>query len=76
MTNIVDFYDAQLELSSLLDRVAAGEEIIISKAGRPIAKLVLVGPLCPRRPGFVEGHVGDGFFEPLPDKDLDAWEGR
>ncbi|MBI3513452.1 MAG: type II toxin-antitoxin system Phd/YefM family antitoxin [Proteobacteria bacterium] len=74
MPDIVNVYEAKTKLSLLLDRVAAGEEIIIAKAGTPIAKLVPVEGRQPRRPGFAKGEVGDEFFEPLPNEEIEAWE--
>jgi prevent-host-death family protein len=46
MTDTVNLYDAKTNLSKLVDRAAAGEEIIIAKAGKPKARLV---PYQPRR---------------------------
>ena len=40
MTDTVNLYDAKTNLSKLVDRAAAGEEIVIAKAGKPKAKLV------------------------------------
>lgn len=55
---IVNIHEAKTHLSRLLDRVAAGEEIIIGKAGRPVARLVpYTGPREPRRPGALKGRV-------------------
>lgn len=55
---IVNVHEAKTHLSRLLDRVAAGEEIIIGKAGRPVARLVpYTGPREPRRPGTLKGRV-------------------
>ena len=72
MTEIVNVHAAKTHLSSLLERVARGEEIIIARAGKPIARLVPVG--VPERPlGFVHAHLDDAFFEPLPDEELAAW---
>lgn len=53
---IVDVRAAQVHLSSLMDRAAAGEEIVISRAGMPVARLV---PLAtpPRRFGVLRGQV-------------------
>jgi antitoxin (DNA-binding transcriptional repressor) of toxin-antitoxin stability system len=56
-------------LSALLQRVAAGEEVTIARAGAPIAKLVPYRPGQPRRPGGWEGLVfRDDFDAPLPDE--------
>lgn len=75
MRNIVNVHEAKTQLSRLLERAHAGEEIVLSKAGKPYARLV---PLeKPKRQlGFIKGRVDDGFFDPLPDAELDAWESR
>jgi prevent-host-death family protein len=60
----VNIHEAKTNLSRLLAQVAAGEEVIIAKAGKPIAKLVPVGPAKPqRRLGGLEGQfkVPDDF---------------
>ena len=65
----VDENEARAHLSSLLERVAAGEEIVISKAGQPIARLVPIRDRGRnRKPGQDEGRVriADDFDEPLP----------
>lgn len=75
MPKPINVHEAKTQLSRLLDRAHAGEEVVLSKAGKPYAKLVpLEKPK--RKLGFLEGHVDDGFFESLPDGELDAWEGR
>ncbi len=77
MTTVVNVHEAKTHLSRLLARVEAGEEIIIARAGKPVARLVAVPRSVPeRRPGRLEGSVGDAFFEPLPESELDAWESR
>ena len=66
---IYNLYEARTALSSLVDRVAAGEEIIIAKSGRPRAKLVPVrGRMQRRKPGGWEGKVriAKDFDAPLP----------
>ncbi|TMJ13552.1 MAG: type II toxin-antitoxin system Phd/YefM family antitoxin [Alphaproteobacteria bacterium] len=77
----VNVHEAKTHLSKLLDRVHAGEEIIVAKAGKPYAKLVPVKqpkPRKPRVPGALKhlGPIPDSFFDPLPDDELDAWEGK
>jgi prevent-host-death family protein len=65
----VNVHEAKTHLSRLLARVAAGEEILISRAGRPIARLVPARrPPAPRRAGrFVgKGWIADDFNAPLP----------
>lgn len=53
---IVNIHEAKTHFSKLIERVAAGEEIIIGKAGKPVAKLVPVKPPG-RRPGVWKGRV-------------------
>jgi prevent-host-death family protein len=70
-------HDAKTHLSRLLDRVAQGEEVIIAKSGRPVAKLVRV-TAEPRKPGRLKGRirVGPDFDEPLPESILAAFRGE
>lgn len=73
MSQIINVHEAKTQLSRLLDRAHAGEEIVLSKAGEPFARLMpLETPK--RRLGFMQGKVDESFFEPLPDAELDAWE--
>ena len=71
----VGVHEAKTHLSKLLKRVAAGEEIVISNGGTPIARLVGIEP--PRRElGFDEGRftVPEDFDAPLPDELYDLLE--
>ena len=66
---VYNLYEAKTALSSLVERAASGEAIIIAKAGVPRAKLVPVGPVkSGRKPGGWEGRVriSDAFDDPLP----------
>lgn len=66
---IYNLYDAKTALSQLVDRAAAGEEIVIAKAGRPLARLVPIESRgVPRRPGAWKGQVwvAKDFDAPLP----------
>ncbi len=77
MTRIVNTHEAKTHLSRLLDEVVAGAEIILAKAGKPCAKLIPFAPTQePRKPGLIHGVLGDEFFEPLPEEELAAWEGK
>ena len=70
----VNVHEAKTHLSRLLDRVHAGEEIVIAKSGEPYARLVPLRTRPPRRaPGTLKDVivVGDPFFEPLPS----GWSG-
>jgi prevent-host-death family protein len=76
---IVNVHAAKTHLSRLLEEAAAGEEIVIAKAGKPIAKLTrLDQPEEPRQLGILEGkgRISDDFDAPLPPELLDAFEGR
>ena len=72
-----DVHEAKTHLSRLLERVAAGEEILISKAGKPMAKLIpLSKPQNNRVPGLDKGvvQIPDDFDAPLPDDLLELFE--
>ncbi|MEE9404453.1 MAG: type II toxin-antitoxin system prevent-host-death family antitoxin [Algisphaera sp.] len=76
---IVNTYEAKTHLSQLLDRAAAGEEIVIGKAGKPIARLVqYVEPVAPRTGGDWKGRVqiADDFDAPLPSDIQAAFDGK
>jgi prevent-host-death family protein len=65
----VNIHEAKTHLSKLLQRVALGEEIIIAKAGKPVARLVPIKSHKARRPlGLAKGEftVSDDFDAPLP----------
>jgi prevent-host-death family protein len=72
----VNIHEAKTHLSRLLARVAAGEEVVISRAGTPIARLVPVAKARPRRvPGRDKGKVwiAADFDAPLPKELLDLF---
>ncbi|CAN5878595.1 type II toxin-antitoxin system prevent-host-death family antitoxin [soil metagenome] len=71
----VNIHEAKTHFSKLLERVALGEEIIIARAGEPIARLSPLVQKRARTPGGAEGlHVPDTFFEALPADILKAFE--
>ena len=75
----VNVHHAKTHLSRLLDEVSGGEEILIAKAGKPIARLVpLTAARCARKPGFLKGRIriAADFDAPLPVAWLDAFEGK
>jgi prevent-host-death family protein len=77
MLTQINTHEAKTHLSKLLVRVQAGEEIIIAKAGKPIAKLVPIeGHALSRSPGSARGLVSmaPDFDQPLPDEVLDRFE--
>ena len=73
MATIVNVHEAKTHLSKLLERVHAGEEIVLAKAGKPYARLVPLEKAQPREPGIAEGRLDEAFFEPLPESELSAW---
>ncbi len=65
----INVHEAKTQLSRLLERAHAGEEIIIAKSGEPYARLVPLDIRAPKRQaGTLKEHleISDGFFEPLP----------
>ena len=75
MTQLVNIYDAKTQLSRLVDRAAAGEEILIARAGTPLARLVPLSTPAPREPGLLRGlAVPDAAFAPLDPDDAALWE--
>ncbi|MCG6551531.1 MAG: type II toxin-antitoxin system Phd/YefM family antitoxin [Candidatus Magnetominusculus sp. LBB02] len=72
----VNIHEAAAHLSKLISRVSGGEEVIIARAGRPVARLVPVeGRPAERVPGTAKGKVilhGD-FTAPLPDDVIDSF---
>ena len=64
----INLYEAKTQLSRLVERAAAGEEIVIAKAGRPVARLVPLAKPGPRRLDLLSGQVrvGPDFDAPLP----------
>jgi antitoxin (DNA-binding transcriptional repressor) of toxin-antitoxin stability system len=70
MTTIVDIPENQEQLQALLKRIQAGEELLLSQGGIPVARL---SPAHPRIPGQDRGNViiASDFNAPLPDNVLD-----
>jgi prevent-host-death family protein len=70
----VNVQEAKTRLSQILSQAESGEDVVIARDGKPVARLIPV-QTPPQRPvGFVPGSVPDAFFEPLPDDELDRWE--
>ncbi len=75
----VNIHEAKTHLSRLVEDAARGDEIVIAKAGKLVARLVAVdGARAPRRRGLLEGKfkVPDDFDAPLLEDILDLFEGR
>ena len=73
----VNIHEAKTNLSRLLVKVEAGEDIIIARSGTPVARLVRFQKQGKRQFGSMKGRVrlDDSFFDPLPEEELAAWEG-
>ncbi len=65
----LNLYEAKTQLSSLVDQVAAGAEIIIAKNGKPMAKLVPIKEAVKRKPGRLKGKIwiSKDFDAPMPE---------
>ncbi len=76
--HVVNVHQAKTELSRLLARVEAGEDVMIARRGQPVARLVACKAPVKRQPDVLRGKivVPDTFFDPLPEEELAAWEGR
>ena len=75
MMKAVNVHEAKTSLSRLLARVARGEEVVIAKSGKPVAKLVPLARPVRRKPGQVPGlKLDESFWEPLPEAELAEWE--
>lgn len=76
----VNIHAAKTHLSHLIEEVAAGHEIIIARAGKPVARLVPFHPPLPARRtlGALSGRlrIPDDFDAPLPGTVLDSFEAR
>jgi antitoxin (DNA-binding transcriptional repressor) of toxin-antitoxin stability system len=73
----VNIHEAKTQLSKLVADVEAGNEVVLARAGKPVARIVRFGAMPPkRRFGAMQGRAAttDACFEPLPDDELAAWE--
>ena len=75
---VVNVHQPKTELSRLLARMEAGEDVVIARRGEPVARLVACKAKIERRPDVLKGmiKIPDSFFDPLPEDELTAWEGR
>ena len=77
MKRIHSIHDAKTNLSRLVERACAGEDIVIARGKTPVVKLTPVLSDVPRRQfGAMKGRarVTRAFFEPLPEEELAAWD--
>jgi prevent-host-death family protein len=72
----LNLYDAKTQLSSLVELAAAGEEIIIAKNGKPMAKLVAFKGAIKRKPGRLKGKIwmSPDFDAPMTKEELAAFQ--
>ncbi|MGD0308733.1 MAG: type II toxin-antitoxin system Phd/YefM family antitoxin [Acidobacteriota bacterium] len=76
---VINVYQAKTKLSQLIDRAAEGEEIVIARNGRPVARLIPCDQSrAPRKLGILAGriHVSEDFDAPLPEEILARFEGN
>jgi prevent-host-death family protein len=75
--DLLNVHYAKTHLSKLLDRVAAGEEIVLGKHGKPVARLVPIQPVT-RKPGRLKGKIkiAADFDAPLPEDIAAAFRGE
>ena len=74
----VNVHEAKTHLSRLLARVESGEEVIIARRGKPVARLISYKPRGRRQFGAMKGQIviDDSFFPPLSEEELKRWEGE
>ena len=73
----VNIYEAKTRLSQLVEEAASGEDVVIARAGRPVARLTRLEKKTRRRPlGLLDGRfrIPDDFNRPLPERVLRAFE--
>lgn len=74
---LVNVHQAKTQLSRLLVRAEAGEEVVIARRGEPVARLVACKAKGARQPDVLKDKIAmpEDFFDPLPEDELKAWEG-
>jgi prevent-host-death family protein len=74
MTIQMNVAEAKAKLSELLDAATAGNEVVIARSGRAIARLVPIDQPPDRTLGFLPLEIDDELFAPMNDDELRAWE--
>jgi prevent-host-death family protein len=74
---VVNVYEAKTQLSRLIERAAQGEDVIIARSGRPVARLTKLAEAPAVRFGVMRGKVtmADDFDAPLPPEVMSGFEG-
>jgi len=73
----IPIHKAKTDLSRLIARACAGEDVVIARGRHPVVRLVPVNRPTPKRKfGALKGKlvIASAFFEPLPERELAAWE--
>lgn len=79
MSTVINIHEAKTHLSRIVDEVAAGAEVVIAKAGKPMARLTPIAPpVKKKRLGLLKGKikVPDDFNSPLDPEVIGQFEGR
>jgi len=72
----VNIYEARQQLSKLVKRAEQGEEIVLTRHSRPVAKLVKVTPAKKRQLGLYRGHnviIDPDWWKPMTDEEVEAF---
>lgn len=75
----VNIYEAKTKLSQLVDKAASGEDVVVSRNGKPLVRITRLAPAKRQiRFGLLEGklRIADDFDAPLPNDVLAGFEGR
>jgi prevent-host-death family protein len=76
----VNIYEAKMQLSKLVDLASSGTDVVIARAGRPVARLTSLNDKQNRLTGFGalkgKGWIAEDFDAPLPDEIQALFEGR
>jgi prevent-host-death family protein len=75
----INIHDAKTQFSKLIEAVVQGEQVVIARAGKPVARLTSINTQkLVRRPGALKGKItiADDFNAPLPDDLNSAFEGN
>ena len=73
MTNTYNVAEAKAHLSRLIEEALAGDDVVLARAGRPVARLVPIERPAGRELGFLPMTMPDERFDPLPDHELAGW---
>jgi len=74
----INIYEAKTQLSKLVDLASSGTDVVIARAGKPVARLTRLEEKRPLVYGLFDGQgwIAEDFNAPLPDEILAGFEGR